>query len=1013
MEWGRSVAQSLSKIVIITPSYNTAETLDALLSNVFAQAGDFHVHHHVQDGGSTDGTLDVLERWSSIVNHGVVPKRSGRYSFSFRSEPDAGMYDAIRRGFDRFEHLPDNAWFTWLNADDTFETGALATLAQIDRDLGDSVRWLGGDMLVMEGHAQLAASPRPTASQIVREGLCDGLHYNFLQQEGTFFRASSWRRIDKARFSSFKLAGDWFLWWQLAQFEELHQANRALAAFHLRPGQKSESKEQYYAEMEACLPYSVRTSAFERIDKFRWNRPAVKRKWDERAFVRQREEVPRDPAGERRRAGARQGYQPPAPAFRDASSGEREVSTAELKVIDFGRDWQFPAVTEKHAVKKVADVLAGAGGLTYVGFPWATLIDLRNNFREADELTDAALQLRAQIPRGARVATVCQHIHLRRVSSLMKAIGITDVFWSHAERGIDSMDGLTIHPFPLFPVQQQDRVTSEKHDRKHLFSFVGAKPSKWYLTDVRKHILEQLSGVPDGKVVGRETWHYEKVVYEIQIQGGGRDASADSVAKAYQNKDSEDFQEVLKSSVFALCPSGSGPNSIRLWEAIGAGCIPVVLAENWLPPGDQRLWDEAVVFCDEDLESVRALPERLRALAAEPGKLESMRNACAQLWLSYGPETFVSDIQALSFSNVNQVIAQSSPRSAERLRVFIYGRHKTRVVLNYEAYAPYFRNDVERVDDPKQADFLIVGFDTDLVQNSEEILKFVDQNPSLRLVVLSEEPLWDSIWSKQYKQKKSRLVIGGRELPVTTLNHVTSRIFDFDKIPYYVTTRDVYAQRYASLMGRGSDDAPSELLRRWSAAARQYASVAERREGDQYSVREPALDLVGLCSYRSELASALKARGGLCLGKGWHGDAPRQALPDWHLDKLAQLDGQVFRLSALENTHLNNYITEKIFDAFCVGAYPVYYAGKGHRVRELVADSAFLNIYDMDAASAAHAVGAFEPGLSDAEAWLESRARIRGLFSQADALVAERARVAVEVKKELREIVNSSEREGK
>lgn len=1002
------MSQASTKIVIVTPSYNTAETLDTLLSNVFAQAGNFHVHHHVQDGGSTDGTVDILKRWSSIASHGVVPKTSGKYSFSYQSQPDAGMYDAIARGLARFTGMPGNTWFTWLNADDTFETGALATLAHIDHDLGDSVRWLGGDMLVMDGHVQLAASARPTASQILREGLCDGFHYDFFQQEGTFFRASSWRRIDATKFSTFKLAGDWFLWWQLAQFEELHQANRALAAFHMRPGQKSENKEQYYAEIEAYLPYRMRNSAFERIDKFRWNRPAVKRRWDKRAFVCEREEVPRDPAVERRRAVSRQGYQPPAPAVLEPAEGGSAFSKSDLKVFDYGRDWQFPAITEQHALKKITEVSAGSKGLTYIGFPWATLIDLRNNFKAAEKLTNAAFDLKAQIQDGARVVTVCQHIHLRRVSSLMKSIGITDVFWSHAERGVESVDGLTIHPFPLFPVQQLVRNTASAHDRKYLFSFVGAKPSNWYLSDVRKHILVELPGAPDGKVIGREAWHYEQVVYQLQIQGGGRDASSSSVTDAYQNKDSDDFQETLKSSKFALCPSGSGPNSIRLWEAIGAGCIPVVLAESWRPPGDARIWEEAAVFCQENVEAVRALPARLRALADQPEKLAEMRNACAQLWLLYGPEAFVSDIQALSLASANQISAQCEPRAVKPLRVFIYGRHQTRVVLNYKAYAPHFEGDIELVDEPRRADMLIVGFDTDLVQNSEEILRFVDETPSMRLVVLSEEPLWDSIWSKQYKSKCSRLIIGGRELPVSVLNHVTTKIFDFDRIPYYVTTRDVYAQRYASLLNRFSDETPSSLRERWISAPQQYASVAERREGAQYSVRDPGIDLVGLCSYRSELASALQARGGLCLGKGWHADAPRQSLPDWHLDKLARLDRQVFRLSALENTHLNNYITEKMFDAFSVGAYPVYSAGKHHRVREFVASEAFLNVFGMAPSAAAEAVAAFEPSLSNAEAWLESKSKMVSLFVSADTLIAERARVAMEVKKELRAILEDS-----
>jgi hypothetical protein len=113
------------------------------------------------------------------------------------------------------------------------------------------------------------------------------------------------------------------------------------------------------------------------------------------------------------------------------------------------------------------------------------------------------------------------------------------------------------------------------------------------------------------------------------------------------DKASIEFQDSLRNSTFSLCPSGSGPNSIRLWESIGAGSIPVILADTYAPPGPRDLWERAAVFCAETKEAVRALPERLRALAAEPGRLRAMRQALRQLWLLYGRDGFVSDVQAL------------------------------------------------------------------------------------------------------------------------------------------------------------------------------------------------------------------------------------------------------------------------------------------------------------------------------------------------------------------------------
>ena len=110
------------------------------------------------------------------------------------------------------------------------------------------------------------------------------------------------------------------------------------------------------------------------------------------------------------------------------------------------------------------------------------------------------------------------------------------------------------------------------------------------------------------------------------------------------NDASEQFKQVLKDSIFSLCPSGSGPNSIRLWESIAFGSIPVILADHYLPPGKEELWRQAAVFCDENSESIITLPDRLSLIANDSELLAEKRHAMRQLWLLYGPDCFIYDI---------------------------------------------------------------------------------------------------------------------------------------------------------------------------------------------------------------------------------------------------------------------------------------------------------------------------------------------------------------------------------
>ena len=72
----------LPSITIVTPCLNAADTIEACLASVRSQ-GYPHLEHVVVDGGSTDGTLAILEAAEGI---------------RFISEPDGGRPDAANKG---------------------------------------------------------------------------------------------------------------------------------------------------------------------------------------------------------------------------------------------------------------------------------------------------------------------------------------------------------------------------------------------------------------------------------------------------------------------------------------------------------------------------------------------------------------------------------------------------------------------------------------------------------------------------------------------------------------------------------------------------------------------------------------------------------------------------------------------------------------------------------------------------------------------------------------------------
>lgn len=306
-------------------------------------------------------------------------------------------------------------------------------------------------------------------------------------------------------------------------------------------------------------------------------------------------------------------------------------------LIAFDQGWQRPARTEEWAFERCRDGLAASPFFQYVGFPWATLIDLEDRGRH-EEAAAYRNALSALPPRMTLVrATVCQHIWMPRLIQEFLRLKITDIFWPHARIGEEGIEGIRLHPFPLYPVQALDHPAAPTHGpRDLLYSFAGAYDSSGYLTPARAWLLE-LPARADAVMISRSAWHFETDVYGA---GGGR-----SDAEGIKARAADEYRRLLTRSVFSLCPSGSGPNTIRLWESLGLGAIPVVLSDTLRLPGDGDLWEKAILRVPETRGAISALPARLERLARDESALAGMRAAGREIWRSCvetGPERLIA-----------------------------------------------------------------------------------------------------------------------------------------------------------------------------------------------------------------------------------------------------------------------------------------------------------------------------------------------------------------------------------
>ncbi|WP_015045928.1 glycosyltransferase family 10 domain-containing protein [Simiduia agarivorans] len=281
----------------------------------------------------------------------------------------------------------------------------------------------------------------------------------------------------------------------------------------------------------------------------------------------------------------------------------------------------------------------------------------------------------------------------------------------------------------------------------------------------------------------------------------------------------------------------------------------------------------------------------------------------------------------------------------------------------------------------------MLGSDSDIIKNPREIENALDVNPNLKLLVISEEPYWDLVNSVSGSDKTTTIY----NFRVNKINHSTSNLFKFKKLPYFITTEDHYFTRFSILFGALAKLKANELKNLWRNAEYRYAFMAEKRSDSRYDISNRQLESVGLMYYRTKIMSAFSEGNNLVKGKGWANLERRQSLPDWHLDKLARLDRRCFVISGLENTHHKYYVSEKIFDAFSCGAVPVYYASDEHLVWNIVPDrDSVINVYGLSPADAERKIKSFCITASVLEAYQQSIHSMCEIFSCPENLIRER-----------------------
>lgn len=218
-------SKPMTRFVIVTPVMNGADFIAANLASVAAQTDPDWVHYLV-DGGSTDGTLDIIK-----VAVASDPRRR------LISGPDRGLYDAVFKGFDQAAAdgiVTAATIFAWLGADDLLMPWAVATLRQQFDETGAD--WMTALPAIWDfAGRQVVVQPSNWYPRTwIRLGLFNNWALGAIQQECTFFTYDLLTKLSAAateRIRTSRYAGDFLLWREFASHTALVPIPATVAGF--------------------------------------------------------------------------------------------------------------------------------------------------------------------------------------------------------------------------------------------------------------------------------------------------------------------------------------------------------------------------------------------------------------------------------------------------------------------------------------------------------------------------------------------------------------------------------------------------------------------------------------------------------------------------------------------------------------------------------------------------------------------------------------------------------------